>query len=64
MNVPTKQYDLASLIKNVEKTKNSKTPIYKGCPNERCFCTGACKEIVGWMPKSKTSNPYLFKVLK
>lgn len=30
---------------------NKKVPIYKGCPNKECFCTGACREIIGWRDK-------------
>lgn len=30
---------------------NEKVPIYKGCPNDMCFCTGDCKEIIGWRDK-------------
>lgn len=25
-----------------------KEPIYRGCNNRECFCTGKCKEIVGY----------------
>jgi hypothetical protein len=25
-----------------------KEPIYKGCTNRECFCTGKCKEIIGY----------------
>lgn len=27
---------------------DSKVPIYRGCQNEVCYCTGACKEIIGY----------------
>lgn len=42
-------------LQRLHERVSDKEPIYKGCPNGRCFCTGACKEIVGWMPKAKTS---------
>lgn len=29
--------------------KSGKIPVYKGCLNKQCFCTGACKEIVAWV---------------
>ena len=31
--------------------KNTKVPIKKGCPNNQCFCTGKCNEIIGWRDK-------------
>lgn len=31
----------------------NKVPIYKGCGNTQCFCSGACREIVGWREKSQ-----------
>lgn len=27
---------------------NNKKPILRGCKNKQCFCTGKCKEIVGY----------------
>lgn len=30
---------------------SKKIPIYKGCLNETCFCTGACREIIGYRDK-------------
>lgn len=27
---------------------NNKKPILRGCKNRQCFCTGKCKEIVGY----------------
>lgn len=32
-----------------QKLIEGKKPIYKGCLNEQCFCTGRCREIVGWI---------------
>lgn len=26
----------------------TKVPIKKGCPNQLCFCTGDCQEVVGY----------------
>lgn len=31
--------------------KENKIPIYRGCSNESCFCTGACREIIGYRDK-------------
>jgi len=28
--------------------KSDKKPIYRGCSNERCFCSGKCKDIIGY----------------
>jgi hypothetical protein len=27
---------------------NTKIPIRRGCPNNECFCTGKCNEIISW----------------
>lgn len=37
------KYDSSNLKGNL-----SRKPIYKGCPNKECFCTGECKEIIGF----------------
>lgn len=29
--------------------KDTRTPIYRECPNKLCFCTGACHEIIGYI---------------
>lgn len=39
-----------SIKKHFTKGDN-KVPIYKGCPNEQCFCTGACRKIIGYRDK-------------
>lgn len=38
-------------IKNYVTEIKDKVPIYKGCPNQQCFCTGACREIIGYRDK-------------
>lgn len=38
-------------INNIIKENSNKVPIYKGCPNKTCFCTGQCKEIIGYRDK-------------
>jgi len=50
------QIDLSSLVdkyKSEAKKFNdgNKVPIYKGCQNGRCFCTGECKKIIGFKDK-------------
>lgn len=34
------------------KEIGNKVPIYRGCQNQACFCTGKCKEIIGWREKT------------
>lgn len=31
-----------------ENSQPDKIPIYRGCANTQCFCTGSCKEIIGY----------------
>lgn len=32
--------------------KSTKIPVFKGCSNRsQCFCTGACKEVIGYRDK-------------
>ncbi len=38
--------DLYNYVKTQEKDK--RITIYRGCSNETCFCTGRCKEIIGY----------------
>lgn len=35
----------------MKEQTNGKVAIRKGCPNQQCFCTGACQEIIGWRDK-------------
>lgn len=28
--------------------EDKRVPILRGCPNEQCFCTGRCKEVIGY----------------
>lgn len=39
-------------LRNLLKENENKVPIYKGCPNHQCFCTGECKEIIGYREKT------------
>lgn len=34
--------------------KSEDTPIYKGCRNETCYCTGACKKVIGYIKPDGT----------
>jgi len=31
-------------------------PIYKGCKNQVCNCTGECKQITGWRKKTNIND--------
>lgn len=36
----------------LDKTEEiNEVPIYRKCENEQCYCTGICKEIVGYRKK-------------
>ena len=41
---PYTKMAMESLFNNPNKRIN----VERGCPNEQCFCTGKCKEIVGY----------------
>jgi hypothetical protein len=41
-----------SYLEEMEKFRSEKVPIYKGCKNKTCFCTGDCKEVVGYRDKT------------
>lgn len=28
--------------------KDKCTPVLRGCTNEQCYCTGACKQVIGY----------------
>ena len=30
------------------KLRTTLKPVYNKCSNERCFCSGNCKKIIGW----------------
>ena len=34
-----------------ETEKINEVTIYRKCKNEQCYCTGVCKEIVGYRKK-------------
>lgn len=36
------------LFDEIEKFNEKNVSILRGCPNQSCFCTGKCKEIVGY----------------
>jgi hypothetical protein len=39
----------SELYKIVEsEAKNLRKPIYKGCYNKVCYCTGDCMKIIGY----------------
>jgi hypothetical protein len=40
------------ILNNWNDEHKDQEPVYQGCKNKLCFCTGECKKIVGWRPKS------------
>lgn len=36
-----------------------KEPIYRGCKAEICFCTGKCREIIGYTEREMTLKEIL-----
>ncbi len=46
----TEKEGFKNLLHNYSKAqeKDKRIPIYRGCSNSTCFCTGKCKEIVGY----------------
>jgi hypothetical protein len=39
-------------VKKAQEHAETKVPILRGCPNNGpCFCTGACREVVGYRDK-------------
>lgn len=41
-------------LKEYVELSKKKIPILKGCTNKTCFCTGDCKQIIGWKIKNLT----------
>lgn len=31
-----------------ESKEDKRKPIYRGCQNDVCYCTGKCREIIGY----------------
>lgn len=50
------KYNNFSEIEKLYELNKTKVPIYKGCPNKECFCTGDCKEVIGY--RDKLPNEY------
>ena len=55
MNVK-KLDEFKKFIKQLKEEQANKVPIYKGCENDVCFCTGKCREIIGWRDKPKQNE--------
>lgn len=41
--------NIYNFISSNKKEQDKKTPIFRGCKNQTCFCTGKCKEVIGYM---------------
>jgi len=46
----TEKQQMKSIIYNAvkEQEKDKRIPIYRGCSNGTCFCTGRCRDIIGY----------------
>ena len=40
--------DFENMVFSPNREKKTRVPILRGCKNKECFCTGACKEVIGW----------------
>lgn len=52
-------------FKSAKEHNDNFEPILRGCRNETCFCTGKCREIIGYREKTlleKTKNPFTRKI--
>ena len=53
----TKNLDeFKKFIKQIKQDQANKMPIYRGCKNDVCFCTGKCREIIGCKDKPKQNE--------
>ena len=43
---------ISTLLQNRDKRIN----VERGCPNSQCFCTGKCKEIIGYWENGIYTN--------
>jgi hypothetical protein len=42
-----KMYKYENREKDSQEKPNM-VPVYRGCSNNECFCTGKCREIIGY----------------
>lgn len=50
-------------FERLKEFQEEKVPILKGCGNRQCFCTGACKEVVGYRDKTPEEKARLNEFL-
>ena len=43
---------------HTEYEKPKETPIYKGCSNRSCYCSGDCKKVIGHTREDGTKVYY------
>lgn len=59
-NTISRELQYQNLLKQFQDQRNQQVPIYKGCPNSSnhggCYCTGVCKEIIGYRDKLPNEN--------
>ena len=44
------------LLSLIKKDDDRVVPIYRGCQNQTCFCTGKCKEIIGYSKRESNGE--------
>ena len=44
------------LIFTLLQNKDKRINVERGCPNSQCFCTGKCKEIIGYWENGVYTN--------
>lgn len=53
----------SKIVENIVNENRNKVPVYRGCPNTQCFCTGKCREIVGYRDRlPEEESPYDFRI--
>ncbi len=46
-------------LREISKKLETQEPIYQGCSNEQCFCTGKCREVIGY--KNKVTGEIIYE---
>lgn len=63
MKTNQEQKEFNKLFSKIAKSIEGKSPIYKGCKVNAglCFCTGECKEVIGYQNENKKYPTPIFK---
>lgn len=51
MNEEQRKLSFSDYLLQFRKKQTEYEPIYRGCLNQQCFCSGKCKEIIGYRHK-------------